>query len=295
MLHLILGNDDRAFACGEVVNRYRPVKTHHYLPRCACGRQPCPTWSLLNGVPARSFYAAAFDALDVDVIVDSSKEASWLIDARRWTAKSEDIATVNIFSYKSPIDLSYSFWKRGHDVMFWRKEFLRYYGRIFGVGLPTLTVNLDELVEDPEGKVRQICSVLGQTYVAGRERFWERDHHHLFGNYGVRRQVQTGRSVFEPRRGYPEEFAVNETRLREAIETDVEVQALLAILRAAEVKNAAPSSATLQRFDLARPYAAWYYRQRLKRLWFGRFPRSIDDGVRNAAATVPLDGRDTSA
>jgi hypothetical protein len=250
---------------------------------------------LLDGVPAQSFYAEAFDALDVEVIVDSSKEASWLIDARRWTAKSGDITTINIFSYKSPIDLSYSLWKRGHDVMYWREMFMRYYRRVLGVGLPMLTVNLDELIDDPEGKVRQICSVLGQTYVAGRERFWERDHHHLFGNYGVRQQVQSGRSVFEPRQGYPEEFAVNETRLRKAINNDAEVQALLAILGAAEVKNAAPSSALLQRFDGTRPYATWYYRQRLRRIWFGWFPRSIDEDVRNAAATVPLDGRDTSA
>lgn len=289
MLHLILGSGPRAFACGEVVNLFRPIYRHHQRPRCACGRHPCPIWQSLEGTNAGSFYERAFSALDIDLLVDSSKEPSWLLDARRWTDRMPRVSAINIFSYKSVIDLAYSFWKRGHSLMYWRRQLLTYYGRIQHAGLPLLTVNLDELLADPRDKTRQVFDVLGLSYRVGQERFWENDHHHLFGNFGVRRQVQMGASTFGTARSYPAEFAHEERTLRAELERDVEVQDVLRALEAAEVKHAAPASGLNQRFERSQPYPAWYYRQRLKRLWRGRFPLSIDGDVRRSAATVPLE------
>lgn len=295
MLHLILGNDPDAFACGEAVNLFRPVKAHHRLRACACGHKRCPVWERLDGVVASSFYRDAFSKLGVEVLVDSSKEASWLVDARRWINRSDGMSGINIFSYKRPIDLAYSFWKRGRGLQSWRDQLVMYYRRISDAGLPLLTVNLDELLQDPQRKVEQVCLVLGVPYGPGRERFWERDRHHLYGNFGVRRQVQIGRSVFQPRRDYPDDFARHMRSLQASIEVDDQLQRLMQTLDAAEVSHASPGSATRQATTARRPYPPWYYRQRAKRVWFGRFPRSIDNDVRNSAATVPFDRGDTSA
>ena len=286
MLHLILGNDESAFACGEIVNRFRPVKTHHRPFECACRVYPCPVWQRLDSTNERTFYREAFNILGVDLITDSSKEASWLLDARRW-AERDDLTTINVFVYKDPIDLAYSFWKRGHNLMRWRSELVLYYGRVLGVGLPLLTINLGELLENPAGKVEQTCRVIGIPYAPGKERFWEKSHHHAFGNLGVQRQVQSGRSVFQRDRTYPADFAQHIDELRGRIASDLELQWLLQHLADAEVKNHPEAAGRGQQFDRPRPYPTWYYRQRLRRLWYGRFPRTDDAAVSEAAATVP--------
>ena len=286
MLHLILGNDEKAFACGEIVNRFRPGKTHHRPFACACGLHPCPVWQKLDTASERTFYKQTFDRLDVDLIVDSSKTASWLLDAHRW-ARLDGFTTINVFVYKDPIDLAFSFWKRGRDPMIWRAEMLLYYRRLLGVGFPLLTVELGDLLASPTAKVEQICRVIGIPYRPGKERFWEKDHHHAFGNLGVLRQVQSGRSVFQRQRTYPEDFSRHIESLRARLAADLDLQGLLQTLADAEVRNGPDAVGREQTFEASPPYPIWYYRQRIKRIWYGHFPRTDDAALSEAAATIP--------
>jgi len=286
MLHLILGNSPNAFACGEAVNWYRPQKAHQFALECACGQDPCPVWTVIKDVPPQAFYATALRELQVDFLIDSSKESSWLIDARRWAA-THGLRTVNLFVWKDPVDLAYSFWKRGHDVMFWRAQFVPYYRRVLAVGLPLLTVNFNDLTQSPQSKVVEVCAAIGMPYFPGKERFWEKEHHHLFGSLGIRRQVEAGDSIIQAEKRFPPEFAQRLDDLRPRIAADTEVQGLINILRRADVSYFADGSSP-QQFTRKPPYPLWYYKQRARRLWNRYFPRPHDLGKREKAATIPL-------
>jgi hypothetical protein len=230
MLHLILANTPDAFACGELVSWYRPAKKHHKTIDCACGQESCEVWKPLLHASPKDFYAVAGRRLDVRILVDSSKELSWLLDVRRW-AKAHDIVVRNVFIWKDPIDLAYSYWKRGHDAMFWRSQFVKYYSRVFDSGLPCVTVSLNRLLRAPQQTVRETCRALGTRYHDGQERFWEGSHHHLFGSLGARLQVLDGASVFQTTRAYDPAFQELTDQLRNRIESDQEVQEVIEKLR----------------------------------------------------------------
>jgi hypothetical protein len=287
MLALILGNHPCSFTCGEAVNLFRPMHTHHFTPKCACGQEPCPVWSRLRDTTEQTFYGDVFSALDVRVLIDSSKELSWLVDARAWARRSlPGVEVVNVFTYKDPLDLSYSFWKRGRDPMFWRSQFVVYYQRLFAIRLPLLTVKLGRLLASPATTVRQMCDVLGLPYVSGMERFWEGEQHHLFGNLGVRRQTQAGQSAFETTPPRDDRFAQHEDDVRRAIAGDAEVRDIMRRLDAAEIGNR-QDPVPHQDVEIRPPYPLWYYGQRLRRAYRRYRPRTLDRRVTESASTAP--------
>jgi hypothetical protein len=286
MLHLILGNAPNAFACGEAVNWYRPAKSHHFAVECACAQDPCPVWATIKDVPPQAFYATALRQLQVDFLIDSSKEVSWLIDARRWTA-AHGLRAINLFVWKDPVDLAYSFWKREQDIMFWRSQFVTYYRRVLAVDLPLLAVNFSDLTQSPQTKVAEVCAAVGMPYFPGKERFWEKEHHHLFGSLGIRRQVEAGDSFIQATKSFPPEFAQQLDDLRQRIATDREVQALMAVLHQADVSRLALNGSWPQQFTRKPPYPLWYYKQRAKRLWHSYFPRQHHLAKREKVATIP--------
>lgn len=287
MLALILGNHPRSFTCGEAVNLFRPMHTHHFEPRCACGQELCPVWSRLGVAEEQTFYRDVFSALDVRVLIDSSKELSWLVDARAWARRNlPGVDVVNVFAYKDPLDLSYSFWKRGRDPMFWRSQFVVYYQRLFALGLPLLTVNLGELLASPSAKSKQICDVLGLPYASGMERFWEGEQHHLFGNLGVRWQTQAGQSAFQTTPPRDDRFARYEEDVRRAIAGDAEVGDIMRRLNAAEIGNR-HHLVRHQDVEIRPLYPLWYYGQRLRRTYRRHRPRTLDRRVTESASTAP--------
>jgi len=96
MLDLMLGNNRKAFSCGEIHSRFRPHRRHQregfrttVTPpevariRCSCRRQPCPVWEKLSDQPEHEFHLGVFDRLGVTVVADSSKRLSWVLDAHR--------------------------------------------------------------------------------------------------------------------------------------------------------------------------------------------------------------------
>lgn len=287
MVHLMLGNAEDAFSCGEVVSWFRPVKTHHFSLACVCGEHPCPVWEPIARVPEDTFHRTAFERLQVRFLVDSSKALTWLIDTHRWAA-DQGIRVYDIFVWKDPIDLAYSFWKRNHDYMFWRTQFVKYYRRVFQAQLPLLAVNYNELTRSPEKKLEEICTALDMPYFAGKERFWEKAHHHLFGSLGVRRQVEFGNSIIAPAGQFPPDFAVLVDNLSKRIAADAEVQQIVAQLKDADVSRAGAPMSNDRRYELIKSNTAWYYMQRLRRTIRRRFPIKSNPHKQETIATIPL-------
>lgn len=286
MLHLMLGDHHSAVAVGEVSSWFRPTKQHHFQLGCACGDLDCPRWAQLREERESRFHRAVAEETGARYVVDSSKEISWLIDTRRWAAKS-GMEVRNVFVWKDPVELAFSFWKRRGDLWLWRREFVKYYQRLEQLKLPIATVNLGEALRSPESKIADLAKAVGMNYEKGMERFWEFEHHHLFGSYGVKRQTQIGDSFFKPP-SYPAEFEVHLDELKSGIEEDTEVARLIELLRANDVSE---GQAPMREVALSHPLPVWYYAQKAKHRVRRYRPRHKDPDRSHSVATIPVDER----
>ena len=151
---------------------------------------------------------------------------------------------------------------------------MKYYGRIERLGLPMLTVNYRDLVANPNEKLRQICDAIGMEYFDGKERFWEKEAHHIFGSPSVRKQTESKASGIAEANSFASEFSAELAFVRERLDHDSEMQRLLEVVQRYDVglvENSLSPVKTIQRQTLP----SWYYWQRAKRVFYRRFPRSM--------------------
>lgn len=279
MLDLILGNAADAFSCGEVSAWFRPYRQHHFNINCSCGSNPCLVWERIKSVPENEFHAYVIKRLQVDFVIDSSKDLCWLIDAQNW-AIVNGIKTVNLILWKNPIDLSYSYWKRGYSLSYWRQIFVNTYSRFLDTGLPFRAINYNDLIGNPRGKIAEICAAVEMQYFEGKERFWVKEHHYLFGSAGVRRQVNAKESVIYSRETYSPEFEGYINSVQNQIERDSQIQHLIKCLIKADVSSVDLDFSKEKPLYLRRTYPVWYYRKRLFRNLRRYFPEEYDASVK---------------
>ena len=272
MLDLMLGNAPDAFSCGEVYAWFRPWSTHHFKIDCPCGENPCPYWEKVKNIPEDVFHKQVFEMLNVNFVIDSSKDISWVVDNNKW-AIANQIKVVNILLWKNPVDLAYSYWKRGKGLKHWRSRFVNYYSYIFKIELPFVSVNYNELVQNPRSKLNEICKIVGMEYFSGKENFWEKQHHHLFGSASVRKQAENRASIIRSSKDFPVEFLNQIEQLSERVRKDVKVQNIIEILRKHDVSNEHIIGYNIKNVLPRRTYSIWYYLHRLKRKYRMRFPQ----------------------
>lgn len=236
MLDLMLGNADNAFSCGEVYSWFRPTRRNHFVLRCsACAPEPCAIWNGLKDVKENLFHDTIFRKLGVDLVVDSSKNLCWVLDSNTW-ARRRSIRVVNLVIWKDPVDLAYSFFKRGGTSMEWRDPFVDYYSKFISLGMPFISVSYDELVADPARKLRAVCEAIQIPYFSGKENFWIKKHHHLFGSGGTRKQMVAGNSAIKSTPRSPEFLAVEQS-IRDAIQQDSAVHRIIDELSRHEISS----------------------------------------------------------
>lgn len=241
MLDLMLGHAPDAFSCGEVYAWFRPWRDGHYELDCPCGENPCPYWEKIKNVPENLFHKQVCEKLNVNFVIDSSKDLLWVTDNNKW-AELNGIKVVNILLWKNPVSLAYSHWKRVKGLkrwlrlsFRWRKGFIKYYNQFFDSGLSFRAVNYNELVQNPKDKLSEICKIVGMEYFEGKEKFWNKQHHHLFGSSSVRRQAESRSSKIQNTENFPTKFLDQVERLSEEIKKDVKVQNILEILKKHDV------------------------------------------------------------
>lgn len=266
MVDLMIGNDPHAFSLGEVNAWFRPFRTHHFAIVCSCGQTGCP-WEKLKFFKEHEFYKKCFELLDVDTLVDSSKDLPWIIDNNE-RAKDYDFNVHNVLLFKEPISFFYSFWKRGGSLKKAKQKFfIQYYKRFFQTGLPFISLSYDRLVSAPSATLKQLCDLLEIPYFPGKERFWEKDHHHLFGSIGTRKQVAASASKVRKHEDYPADFKQIIPNIKVDIENDVTFQTILSKLQANELNN----HSSLQETTVSRPH--WYYIVKAKQRLRKKFPK----------------------
>lgn len=294
MLDLMLGNSQKAFSCGEVVAWFRPYRTHHFEINCPCQESACPIWQTLKNVPAKRFHATVAKELDVDFVIDSSKDLGWILDSHHWAA-SKGLAIVNLVLWKEPVDLAYSYWKRGKGLMAWRRVFVNYYSKLLRLNLPFQAINYNELASNPAEKLEEICARLDMPYFAGKERFWTKQHHHLFGSWGIRRQVEAGQSKFMAKRPFSPDFEVQLPQLKGHIKSDTQVQKIINTLKQADISSSPINNITRQNNQLPAIRPLWYYVRRTRGLYLRYFPYQFDPAQHITVETIPRSHNTTSS
>jgi len=271
MLDLMLGNANDAFSCGEVYAKYRPWLDYHYEAKCRCGQDPCPVWTKIGDVPEQEFHSACFNNLGVNFVVDSSKEICWLIDSQEWAVK-RGIKVINLLVWKNPVNLAYSHWKRSGKLMWWRRSFVRYYSKFLDAGLPFRSVYFNALVNDPKRKLEEVCDAVGMPYFSGKENFWERQHHYLFGSQGTYEQVVDKQSSIRGSEEFPPGFAEHVDDLSRRIARDSTIQSILKRLEEAEISSSRDFSPAEQVLLPAKPRPVWYYALKARQVARRYFP-----------------------
>jgi hypothetical protein len=278
MLDLMLGHSENAFSCGEVVAWYRPWRQHHFKLTCQCGQNPCSVWKQIAYVQAHEFHESVLSTLNLDFVIDSSKDLCWILDSQEWAA-SKNIAVHNILIWKNPINLAYSHWKRGKGLNFWYKEFTSYHDRLFKLNLPFRAVNYHKLVEDPQNVLADICSVVGMTYFEGKERFWENSRcHYLFGSGTVSKQTSEKHSQIWTKDGFPPEFEKHIKDLEYKIAQDTRIQQILSNLNKNDIGYHSNYSEE-KNFVPQKPYPLWYYGKRTKQMFKRYFPECYSEEI----------------
>jgi hypothetical protein len=274
MLDLMLGSDDNAFSLGEVHAWFRPFRKHHRHIDCNCGDRQCAYWNSILPVREADFFEKAFDQLNVEFLIDSSKNLVWAIDNNRWAQKN-DIKVINIVMYKPILNYVYSIWKRGESVDAALYRYKKYYLRLMSSGIPVITVSFSELVSCPENVLQKICEITGQVYSVDRTEFWKYDHHHIFGSGGVRAQSRKGTSEIQGREDFPLEFESLIPLIKNKIENDNKLNEINHFLFSHHFKKYNLDPASVQRMAcIISPY--WYYTGKAKSIWRRYFPERYD-------------------
>jgi hypothetical protein len=278
MLDLMLGNALDAFSCGEISAWFRPWRTHHFKIDCACKQDPCLVWENLIDIPEHSVHATIFSQLGVNFVIDSSKNLVWYIDTQAW-ARNHGLKTVNILLWKNPIDLAFSSWKRGANLYNWRKAFIIYYSRALALNIPSFSVNFNELISNPQSKLAEICTAIDMPYFYGKEDFWMKKHHHLFGAIGTRKQVEAKNSKIKKTTTYHPGFQKNLKNIENQIESDEQVQKIIRALRKLDVSVYQQRNDTDQHGSWPEVLPIWYYRNKFKRKLQRYLPTKFDPRI----------------
>jgi len=251
MLALMLGNFERGFTPGETRVWYRPYLTSHFRFGCWCGQNPCPVWEQIGTFPEDEIYRRAREMLGAELIADSSKWLDWVRDAGSW-ARRDGMRAENVLIWRDLVDLVHTWWRRGRmdranstrpegpalvrrAIAGLQERFVNYVNRIFDEGLDPIVVSYDRLVDDPPGNLAALCGRLGITYRDGQERFWEGDHHTLFGNQSAHLTIARSNAAKLERPPRSPEFERDVGALEEAIAGDRAIEETLARLREASV------------------------------------------------------------
>ena len=269
MLDLMLGNDVESFSMGEVYALFRPHRKHHFSIDCNCGDPECEYWVILEKCREDEMHLKAFDILGVNYLVDSSKYLPWVMDSSKWVRKNDNVRVVNILIYKPVISYIYSIYKRGESFEKALNSYKTYYKRFFQSGLDACAVSFDDLVHETDDTLKQLCVITGQQFHEKRKEFWNKEHHHLYGSAGTRKQVNTGESHIRTRDEFPAEFQSIYPKIQQLIQEDK-------ILRNVEIKlkeiDFKKQSKDQSCSDLHIVKPKWYYISKLKNKWKSKFP-----------------------
>ena len=233
LLDLILGSHSKCTSLGEfwVVNE--DIQRDHTCQFCA---DDCSLWEKFENVcsPPR-FHEAAFEAFDTHLLIDSSKNETWLEEARHNT--DAEIKVIRLTRRALP-SLGRSKRKAKSLSDFYIQKWVRRNLELnqYVDTLPKDTVKwvqYEDLCTDTGAVIEDICRFIGMDYEPAMLEYWKHPHHvirangvtlalvrlyhgyltpdelhpdakFLYDNYGFGIQLDTD-YMNDPKRGFSEE------------------------------------------------------------------------------------------
>jgi len=184
VLDMCLGNDPAGFSVGELSYYLNPVKPNYRHAKCGCGDLQCDIWPRIRQGGAERAYESIFAAFpEVNFIVDSSKDPFWIDRQTRYLAR-KGIETRRIVIWKTPLEIASSYRKRGRFED-WERAWTNYHRIFSSLFSEWRAIPYSVFANDING-LRRVCEYLAIPYFAGKERYWEKTHHLLFGNNTAR-------------------------------------------------------------------------------------------------------------
>jgi len=273
MLDLILGNDPKAFSCGEVYALYHPWRKHHFQPVCGCGEE-CEYLRAFREVRRDQVHNLLFERFDFSWVVDSSKDLCWVVDNQKWGSQNGG-RILNLVIWKQPATFCLSFLKRGKGPDHWRAVFLNYYKRFLETQLPFVSLCYDNFVSQPDEYLEKLCALTGMDNFPGKMNFWEKNHHQLFGSGGTARQVQVGASEIFQQDANREQFVEEVNSVERKLERDSVVNRVIAALKERELPLTGPPSDEVYNTDRSGNKKLWYYKHKALLTYKRYFPDAI--------------------
>jgi hypothetical protein len=181
LFDMMISNDEKVFSCGEVHALFHPFRKHHINPVCGCGDRECKIWPKVLRRGEGRIYEEIVEMLpEVEWIVDSSKSPLWIEDQTKGLLK-RNIHVENLLIWKTPEEFALSCYKR-KKLKGWEKHWINYYQRYFSFVKEWVSIPYRTIAERPSYVLENLASRLKMDYAEGKERFWEKKHHTLFGN-----------------------------------------------------------------------------------------------------------------
>lgn len=184
MLDLMLGNAADGFSCGEMGALFHPFRAYQLHPRCGCGEAGCGVWGEVKAAGAAGAYRRIFELFPaVNFIVDSTKNPLW-IHSRTRELQRAGIGVRQVLVWKTPEEFKASRAKRGRSRGAGR-AWVNYHKAYCSLVEDWRAVRYADLVASPR-TLGALCGCLGIPWFDGKERYWEKTHHAVFGNASAR-------------------------------------------------------------------------------------------------------------
>lgn len=209
MLDMILGNAPNGFSCGEMGALFYPNRRHHLKHRCGCEDLACKVWETVRNAGPAGAHMALFEMFpEVDFLIDSTKNPLWIREQGNVLERS-GIDVVHILIWKAPQEFEHSRHKRERSSG-WQRAWLHYHRAYMGMVKGWRAVRYRDLVESPDA-LKASCNHLKIPWFEGKERYWDKRHHILFGNNSAK--IHLYDQLSEP-------FRACEERLRTIVKQD---------------------------------------------------------------------------
>lgn len=202
--HMMLANDPKGYACGEVRSLLAPRKPNHRHLTCSCGKHPCIQWQQVRENKANDWAKTIFNQNpNIEIIVASSKSPIW-IQQQNQLLKSQGIDCRNILIWKTPAEFGQSMKRRGFFEE-WERSFVNYY-RLYATLIDEWrAVKYEDLVKNDEAVLKLVCEYLEIPYFEGKASYWEREYHVLAGNSSAKFHLYDDQKAKSVVKGYDSE------------------------------------------------------------------------------------------
>ena len=180
LLDLMIGSHPECFSLGEFCHVEQIIRGSRTCSICG---EMCDFWSRFRErVDPPEYHQCASECAGDKILIDSSKQLDW---QKRSIANIDRFLVIDLrrICYGALLyKLSKGDGIRRKDVEKWVRTRKEIDNHVRWLGANALSVNYEDLCEDPETVLNRICKFISIDFDPCMLKFWEGDHHICGGN-----------------------------------------------------------------------------------------------------------------